>query len=211
MVWTLKCLPLLGLLLATAATAAEEFYCCTEAQSGRRVCGDSLPEVCRGRAYRVLDRSANLLKEVGPPLTQEQKAAAAEAERQRKLAEEQAHEQNRRDQALLDTYATVEDIDLARKKAEADVALSMKLAQETLETARKRQQRLDTEMEFYRKKAPPPDLSLDLQNTAKEIATQQEVLKGKRRDLEAVRAKYAAERQRYLELNRNRRPPGNGR
>jgi hypothetical protein len=87
--------------------------------TGRRVCGDSLPEQCRGRAYRHLDSGGNVIKEVGPPLSAEQKAEQAAEARRKKQIEEAAREQRYKDQALLDTYAMPQDIDLAQSKAEA--------------------------------------------------------------------------------------------
>ena len=196
----LKLVPLLGLLLTNLASAAGEFYCCQEPASGRRICGDVVPEACRGRGYRVLDRGGNLLKEVGPPLSPEQRAIEAEMERQRKQAEAQLREQRRRDQALLDTYATLEDIDIAQRKAEADVAILMRSTQDIIEKARKRRQKLDNEAEFYKKRPMPPELVRDLRTNEQEIATQQDILAGKQRELDAVKSRYEAERKRYLEL-----------
>ena len=62
-------LPLLVLLAVGSAQAASEFYCCQDPANGRRVCGDTLPEQCRGRAYRILDSGGNIVKEVGAPLS----------------------------------------------------------------------------------------------------------------------------------------------
>jgi hypothetical protein len=50
---------------SAAPAVARNFYCC----EGGRICADSLPEQCRGKAYRILDSGGNLLKEIGPPLT----------------------------------------------------------------------------------------------------------------------------------------------
>ena len=61
-------------LAASPLFAAGEFYCCPDAASGRSICGDTLPEQCRGRAYRVIGNSGNVIKEVGPPLSAEQKS-----------------------------------------------------------------------------------------------------------------------------------------
>ena len=94
--------------LAASAGAAGEFYCCQDPNSGRRVCGDTLPEQCRGRAYKVIDSSGNVVKEIGQPLTPEQKAEVALETQRKKQLEEANREQRRKDQALLDTYATPE-------------------------------------------------------------------------------------------------------
>ena len=196
--------PLL-MLLATSGQAAGEFYCCQDPNNGRRVCGDTLPEQCRGRAYRVLDSSGNVVKEVGPPLTAEQKAEQAQENRRKKNQEEADRELRRRDQALLDTYTTPEDIDLAQKKAEADVNFAILAAIARIDAIRSKRKKFEDEAEFYKKKALPPDLDRELRNLDHEIRLQQELLDIKKRDFESIKAKYDADRKRYYELTR--RPP----
>ncbi len=192
-------------LLATSAQGANEFYCCHDPSSGRRVCGDTLPEQCRGRAYRVLDSGGNIVKEVGPPLTAEQKAEQALENRRKKKQEEADRELRRRDQALLDTYSTPEDIDLAQKKAEADVNFAILAAIARIDTAQSKRKKFADEAEFYKKKALPPDLDRELKAIDHEIRLQQELLDLKKKDFETIKAKYDADRKRYFELTR--RPP----
>lgn len=181
---------------AAAPVTPGKMYCC----EGGRICGDSLPEQCRGKAYRILDSSGNVLKEVGPPLTAEQKAqAAAEAQRKKEL-EEQAKEQRRKDQALLDTYATPQDIDLAQRKAEADVNLAIKGAEDRIAAAHKQRKKFEEEAEFYKKKALPPEVAKGIRDADHEIKTQQELLDVKKGDAATIKAKYDADRKRYGEL-----------
>lgn len=193
------------LLLATSVQAAGEFYCCQDPSSGRRVCGDTLPEQCRGRAYRMLDSGGNIIKEVGPPLTAEQKAEQAAENRQKKKQEEADRELRQRDQALLDTYTTPEDIDLAQKKAEADVNFAILAAIARIDAAQSKRKKFADEAEFYKKKAMPPDLERELKAIDHEIRLQQELLDLKKKDFETIKAKYDADRKRYFELTR--RPP----
>jgi len=201
---------LLALLLAGSAQAAGEFYCCQDLASGRRVCGDALPEQCRGHAYRILDRAGNIVKEVGPPLTAEQKAeAAAEAQRQ-KQQEAEARERRRRDQALLDTYSRLQDIDLAQEKAENDVKLSIADAEAQIDLIRKRRKVFENEAEFYKNKPLPPDVDKGLRTTAHEIRLQEELRELKKKDFATIKAKYDADRKRYLELTGGRRPASSG-
>lgn len=197
-------LPLL-LLLATSAQAAGEFYCCHDPVSGRRVCGDTLPEQCRGRAYRVLDSGGNIVKEVGPPLTPEQKAEQVLENRRKKQLEDASREQRRRDQALLDTYTTPEDIDLAQKKAESDVNIAILATIARIDTLRTKRKKFADEAEFYKKKTLPPELEKELRAIDHEIRLQQELLDLKKKDFESIKAKYDADRKRYFELTR--RPP----
>lgn len=208
-------LPLSFLLLALAANtafAAGEFYCCPDPASGRRVCGDSLPEQCRGRGYRILDSGGNVIKEVGPPLTAEQKAELAIEARRKKQIEDAAREQRYRDQALLDTYATPKDIDLAQSKAESDVNLAIQDTEARITDARAKRKKFEAEAEFYKKKAMPADLAKELRTLEHEIKIQQELLDVKKREFDTIKAKYDADRKRYYEVTK-RTPmpaPGNG-
>jgi len=196
---------LLASLLLTSlgsVQAAGEFYCCHDPSTGRRVCGDMLPEQCRGRAYRVLDSGGNIVKEVGAALTQEQKAELALENRRRKQLEDASREQRRRDQALLDTYSMPEDIDLAQRKAEADVNLAILATITRIDQARTKRKKFEDEAEFYKKKTLPPELERDLRALDHEIKLQQELLDIKKRDFDSIKAKYDADRKRYYELTR---------
>ncbi len=203
-------LPLLVLLAVGSAQAASEFYCCQDPANGRRVCGDTLPEQCRGRAYRILDSGGNIVKEVGAPLTSEQKAELVLENKRRKQLEDAGREQRRRDQALLDTYTTAEDIDLAQKKAEADVNLAIQATNERIATAQKKRKKFADEAEFYKKKALPPELEKDLRAIDHEIRLQQELIALKQKEFDTIKAKYDADRKRYFELTRKSptTPPG---
>ena len=196
-------LPLAGLFLFLAASGtatAGEFYCCQDISTGRRVCGDILPDQCRGHAYRVFDSNGNVIKEVGPPLTQEQKAEQLIELRRKKQIEEAAREQRRRDQALLDTYATPQDIDLAQSKAEADVAFAIQTGQANIDEARAKRRKFESEAEFYKKKAMPASLAKELSALDHQIKVQQELVDVKTREFGAIKAKYDADRKRYYEL-----------
>ena len=201
-----RLLPPLLLLLATTAQAAGEFYCCQDPGNGRRVCGDTLPDICRGRAYRLLDSAGNVVKEVGPPLSPEEKALAAAENRRRKKLEEADREQRRRDQALLDTYALPQDIDLAQRKAEADVNFAIAASQAKIDVARKKRKKFEAEAEFYKKKALPPELEKELRAIDHEIKLEQELLDIKKHDFETIKTKYDADRKRYNELTGRARP-----
>jgi hypothetical protein len=190
-------------LAAGAPAGTGRFYCC----EGGRICGDSLPEQCRGKPYRILDSSGNLVKEVGPPLTAEQKAQAVLEEKRRKELEEQAKEQRRKDSALLETYANVQDIDMSQQKAEADVTFVIKAAALKIEEATKRRKKFESEAEFYKNKSLPPDVAKGLREADHEIKTQEELLTIKRAEFDAIKAKYDGDRKRYLELTGKAKPP----
>lgn len=193
---------LLLALVTNGVFAGGEFYCCVDPGNGRRVCSDTLPNQCRGRAYQVFDSGGNLTKDVGPPLTAEQKAELALAAQRQKQLDDAAREQRLRDQALLETYATEEDIDLAQSKAEADVMLAIKDTQARINEAKAKRQKAQSEAEFYKKKAMPSELAKDLRTVENEIKIQQELLSVKQREFDAIKTKYDTDRKRYYEVTR---------
>lgn len=197
--WPLRFASLTLALLAANVAQAGNMLCCQDA-TGRRLCGDSLPEQCRGRPYKVLDAAGNVIKEVGPPMTAEQKAQAA-AEAQRKKEEEAAkQEQRRKDQALLATYSSLQDIEQARTRAMNDVLDAVKQAEAKVESLRKQRKKYESEMEFYKNKTPPPDLAKNVRDIDYDIKAQTGLIDAKKVELEQVRTKYDTDKRRYTEL-----------
>jgi hypothetical protein len=187
---------LAAMALPATAQQGNKLYCC----DGGRICADSLPAQCRGKAFRILDEKGNVIKEVGPPLTPEQKAQLVLEEKQRKEAEEKLKEQRRKDQALLDTYATLEDIDFAQRKAENDINLAIKDIETKIEASKKKRKKFEDEAEFYKKSTMPAEVAKGLGEADHEIKTQQELLAVKRGDLQTIKTKYDTDRKRYIEL-----------
>lgn len=200
-----KLLALALLALPAAAAWGSNLYCCQDPATGRRVCGDNLPEQCRGRAYKILDGAGNIVKEVGPPLTPEQKAQAAAEAQRRKLEEAALREQRRKDQALLDTYSSVQDIDLARARSENEIREAVRQAEEKIASLRKQRKKFENEAEFYKNKPLPPDVAKGLQASDSEIRAYTTLLDSKKADLEMIRAKYDEDKRRYLQLSGGQR------
>lgn len=208
-----------ALLLATSALAAppkpaassssqasSRFFCCDD-ESGHRICGDTLPPQCQQKSYREIGRSG-AIKDVGPPMTSEQKAQRqAEAVRQKELAAQMA-EQRRRDQALLASYGSEKDIDTKRDKIAAEAEKSLKQAQAQYDEVLKRKEHLAQEMEFYLKKPVPAQLKSQVRDNEAELAAQQKVLETRKQEIESVRSRFEEEKRRYLELTRGRSPAG---
>jgi hypothetical protein len=201
-------LPLL-LLITSSSQAGSEFYCCVDSNN-RKVCGDSLPRQCYSHSYQVFDSSGNFSREVSPPLTPEEKQAQVAEKQRRKRQEETDREQQRRDQALLDTYATPQDIDFSQRKAENDVNIAIAATQDSVNIAMAKRQKLLNEAEFYRKTTLPPELAKNLRAIEHQIKLDQELLELKKRDFETIRNKYDADRQRYQQLTGRRSSGSSG-
>ena len=186
-------------LIAGSASAQARIFCCQD-DKGTKVCGDFLPTVCQGRAYEERDNRGFVAKQIEAPLTAEQQArrdaeAAKKAEDAKKAAEER-----RRNLALLATYSSEKDINSARDRALAEVEKNRKQSQGRLDEANKKKKKIDSDREFYKGKPLPEDVKASVRDNEKEIAAQSAAVAAKVKEAEEVRAKFAEERKRYLEL-----------
>jgi hypothetical protein len=200
----LRCaeLLLLAALLATPLPAAAQgrtIYCC-EDSTRRAVCGDVLPKECYGQAYREISPLGTVRRHVPAPLTTDEIARRDAAAQRRKDEEAHALKQRRLDQALLETYPSLDDIDVREERAVGEVQRNIDglLAREAELLAKRK--RYGEEVEFYRGRDLPRDLVSNMRALDSELAFYTSVREAKVKELEAVRAKFAADRRRYAEL-----------
>lgn len=193
---------LCGLSTSSGLLHAQNLMCCQDPASGRKHCGDSLPAQCKGLAYKVISPAGNVIREVAAPLTEDQKKAKEAEEKKKKEEEERMREQKRKDNALLETYSSVKDIEMAQKRAEEELLKAIELSEKAIETARKKRKALDSELEFYKKSEPPIDIKRKVKDAEDEIKAQQSILESKKADLQNVRAKYAVDKKRYEEITK---------
>ena len=95
--------------VAQAKTPERRLYCWDE--GGRRVCGDALPASAVDRARTEINaRSGMRVGEVPRALNAEERAAAAVAETAARRAAETAEVVERRERAMVESYATEDDL-----------------------------------------------------------------------------------------------------
>jgi len=200
---TLARFPVLALLLGLCGStmAAGNLYCCVDA-GGKQVCGDLLPQACYGRAYRELGESGRTLRNVEAPLTAEQRAQRAAEEEKRKVEEAALKEQQRKDQALLNTYGSEKDIEAMRLRAQEDVQKSIKAAETKITEIRIQRKKYENEAEFYKKKQPPAEIQKGLRDTEAEIKAQESIIDAKKKELEIIREKYDEDKRHFIDLTR---------
>ena len=106
---------LLGIALSAQVAAAQQadkgkkLYCWDE--GGRKVCGDALPASAAAAARTEISaKSGRTLDTVGRALTPEERTAAAAAAQQAQQSADQKARQQRRDLAMVDSYATEADL-----------------------------------------------------------------------------------------------------
>lgn len=193
------------LMLAHAASQAGVLYCCND-ERGKQVCSDLLPTACYGRAYREIGESGLVVRHVDAPLTAEQRAQRAAEEARRKAEEEVQREQKRKDTALLNTYSSVKDIEIMRRRAEQDVLTAIARAEEKIAVLRGQRRKFEDEAEFYKKKTLPPEIDKGMRGIDQEIRAQESIIDAKKKEMDIIRTKYDEDTRRFLDLSR--RPNG---
>ena len=192
-----------GVLLATlgadwaraqAPGTSGGIYTCVD-RNGRRLTADRPIAECLDREQRELGPSGIVRRQIGPSLT-EQERAAQEAQR-RKEAEARAREleERRRERALTARYPDKATHDVER-------AAAIQLVDDVTATAEKRlvelaQQRkaFDVEMEFYKKdpNKAPMALRRKIAENEDSIAEQQRFIAGQGDEKRRVHQRFDAE------------------
>ena len=192
-----------GVLLATlgadwaraqAPGTSGGIYTCVD-RNGRRLTADRPIAECLDREQRELGPSGIVRRQIGPSLT-EQERAAQEAQR-RKEAEARAREleERRRERALTARYPDKATHDVER-------AAAIQLVDDVTATAEKRlvelaQQRkaFDVEMEFYKKDPSKAPMSLrrKIAENEESIAEQQRFIAGQDQEKRRVHQRFDVE------------------
>ena len=196
-------LPTLALLLGlgTQALAAGNLFCCIDT-NGKQICGDLLPQACYGRAYREIGDSGRTLRNVEAPLTAEQRALRAVEDEKRKAEEAARREQQRKDQALLNTYGNERDIEAMRTRAQDDVQKSIKAAEAKISEIRAQRKKFENEAEFYKRKKMPADIQKGLSDADFEIKAQESIIEAKTKELDIIRQKYDEDKRNFIDLSK---------
>ncbi len=207
-----------ALALAPLAASAQSFRCV--GKDGKKYYGSTIPQECVGQRVEQLDKQGSVIRRIDPE-GDEKARAAKEADAAKKRQEEAANrEESRRNRALLATYTSEKDIDDARGRALEDNQKAVKEVEARIADLKKKQAGFAKEMEFYQEpaakdskgkpkpaaKAPkiPPKLSEDIKNTEIDLAAQQQLLDVKKKEVDAINAKYDEDKKRYLELTKRR-------
>lgn len=197
-------LVLLGGLMAwmpepAQAQVGRSIFCC-ENDAGRPLCGDVLPAACFGRAYREISPQGAVRRHVEAPLSREELAKRAEAERLERAAEVKRLAQQRLDEALFETYPSLEAIDEREDRALAEVERATEALRERMYELRDERKRLTSEAEFYAGRDMPRELENALRSLESEEASFKGLMEARAAEKAAIKERYAADRRRYAEL-----------
>jgi hypothetical protein len=189
-------------LLATPFAAEAQSYRCVSAD-GKKHYGQTIPAQCVGPVVEELNKQGLVVRRIDPQATATQRAAKEAEEAAKKKEDTAIKEEQRRTKALLATYTGEKDIELARQRALEDNQKAVKEIEGRLAGIRKRHGELVKEMEFYQgKNKPPAKLAEDIKNAEIDLKAQEGLLAAKKKEVDAINAKYDDDKKRYLELTK---------
>lgn len=177
-------------------------------KDGKKYYGATQPPQCLGVVTEGLSAQGLVIGRIEPPLTPEQRAALqaeaqknAAADQAKREAEAAAKVRARRDQALLQTYASERDIESMRERAIAENRRASDQVEARIATLKRRQDALARETAAVKAGGKGRDtLEQDVKAVAYDLQLQERLLESRKREAEAIHARYDEERRKYLEL-----------
>ncbi|CAM9493258.1 unnamed protein product, partial [Phaeothamnion confervicola] len=202
----LKGILVLGAMLLPLSAGAQAIVKCV-GKDGKTYIGSTLPPQCAGLATEQMNKQGQVVRRTDAMLTPEQRAAKEAEEKARKERDAEVarkeQEEARKNKALLSTYGSEKDIEVARSRALADNEKAVKQTQDRIAQIQKTAEGFKKEMEFYTGKTKPPaKLTQDIQNNAIDLKAQQDLMAAKQKEVSVINAKYDEDKRRYLELTK---------
>jgi hypothetical protein len=189
---------LVTVVFAGAASAAGT-YKWTDEQGGVHY-SDKAPPETPTKGATVLDKQGRQVKKIDPPLTSEQtKAKADEEERQRALAKAK-DDQARKDRALMQSYTSEGEIDIARNRAVSTLEAQIKSAEIFSADLTRRQKNIAKQKASYGSKPIPIEVEREAIGIDNELSRQAILIRQKQEELTQVTAKYDTIKQRWREI-----------
>lgn len=161
---------------------------------------DRLPPEAVNRGIVELNKQGMTSKVTAPPLTPEQRKAQAEREDQMRQAERALAEQRRQDSALVASYTSENDIEMAKRRNLALVGSNVLSSEARIKTLTRRSAVLEQDKLFYENKPVPEKLQRELANNAVEISKQQALIAQRNEDALVIINKYDALKLRFREI-----------
>jgi Domain of unknown function (DUF4124) len=171
--------------------------------------GDAVPPQYADQDKTILNSQGVPVGSIPGKRTPEQAAAEAAQHKTEEHARETALQNRQRDQNLLATYLSVEEIEALRDRRAEILDAQARVTSQYLDQLRGHQKQLEQQTQHFKPynttpNAPqlPERLAEDLVRTTTDIATQQRNLEVKRQELEKLRAQFTSDIARFKELKR---------
>jgi hypothetical protein len=182
--------------LVSAANAAT--YKWTDEDGKVHYSDKAPPEAPKGAA--VLDKQGRQVKKIDAPLSPEAIKAKADEDERQKAAAKARDDQARKDRALMQSYTSENEIDLARQRAVSTLEAQITSAQAFIETLQKQQKSVATRKQAYAGKPIPVELERESASLEEELSRQNILIRQKSEELTMVAQKYDTIKQRWREI-----------
>jgi len=182
-------------------------YTCTDA-AGNKITSDRPIASCMDRDQRVLSSQGWLVKVVPPELTDAQRAAQQEKQRQAQLAQQRQRDQQRANEALLTRYPTQAAHDAGRRATLAQTQSLLSDARQQLAVLRNERTSLTNQIAHYAPNSgrAPAELKHDITRNAQAIETQQQFIIEYQAEINRINAQFDAEDKRLQPLWQSKQP-----
>lgn len=201
---TSRSAPFLAALVLAAlplAAAAQSYRCV--GKDGKKYYGQSVPMQCVGQPTEQLNAQGLVVRRIDAQASAADQAAKAKEAEEKRKRDVILKEESRKNKALLSTYTSEADIELARKRALEENQKAVKETEARIAALKKRQGDLKKEMEFFQgKNKPPAKMEQEIKDNAFTIGTQENLLAQKKKEVDSINAKYDEDKKRYIELTR---------
>lgn len=189
-------------LAALPLSAAAQSYRCV-GKDGKKYYGQAVPPQCIGQPTEQLNAQGMVVRRIDAQASAADQAAKAKEAEEKRKRDVILKEESRKNKALLSTYTSEADIELARKRALEDNQKAVKETETRIAALKKRQTDLKKEMEFFQgKNKPPAKMEQEMKDNDFSIGTQENLLAQKKKEVDSINAKYDEDKKRYIELTR---------
>jgi len=176
---------------------------CWKNTHGVRECGNVVPPEYAQHGYEILNEWGVVIKRITPAKTKDQIEDEA---RQAKIREEQEREaaiQANYDRALLSTYTSVDDMNMARDGKVRAVDTTIKLIQNKIDGLKETLAELRSRAAAMERagNAVPGKLSQEIASTQVQIDDNLKLIEQKRQEQQAIRRKFEADILRFKLLH----------
>jgi hypothetical protein len=168
-------------------SALAQSYRCV-GKDGKKYYGSTVPPQCLGQPVEQLDGRGVVVKRFDAQASADERAKKEAEQAESKKRAAMAKEQGRRDNALLASYTSEKDIEVARARALEGPQQAARDAENRIAALNKR------------RGAPKEDAkAID-----SELKAQQDVLAARKKEIDAINARYDEDKKRYIAIKQGK-------
>jgi hypothetical protein len=162
---------------------------------------DHMPPEAINKGSAQLNKQGVTVKQTEPAPTPEQRRAKEQEEARQKELAKQQEAAAKRDRALLSSYTSEAEIDLARSRSLRTIESVVQSSKAYTEQLVRRKADLEAKRKTeFAQKPMPAAMERELETINVELAKQEDLLSLKQKETVAVNAKYDADKSRWREL-----------